>query len=57
LKLYRRLFRYTRPYRAVFALAILGMLLVASTYVIMLQLLRPMINDMGAVDAERGRWL
>ena len=57
MKLYRRLFRYTRPYRAVFAFAILGMLLVASTDVMMLQLVRPMINDMGSVDAERGRWL
>jgi subfamily B ATP-binding cassette protein MsbA len=51
LKLYRRLFRYTRPYRGVFALAIFGMLLVASTDVIMLQLLRPMINDIAHVDA------
>jgi subfamily B ATP-binding cassette protein MsbA len=51
LKLYRRLFRYTRPYRGVFTLAILGMLLVAGTDVMMLQLLRPMINDMANVDA------
>jgi len=57
LKLYRRLFSYTRPYRAVFAFAILGMLLVASTDVMMLQLVRPMINDMGQVNAERGRLL
>ena len=57
MKLYRRLFSYTRPYRAVFAFAILGMLLVASTDVMMLQLVRPMINDMGQVDADRGRWL
>jgi subfamily B ATP-binding cassette protein MsbA len=51
LKLYRRLFRYTRPYRGVFTFAILGMLLVAGTDVMMLQLLRPMINDMTHVDA------
>jgi subfamily B ATP-binding cassette protein MsbA len=57
LKLYRRLFSYTRPYRAVFAFAILGMLLVASTDVMMLQLVRPMINDMGSVDTNRGLWL
>ena len=57
MKLYRRLFSYTRPYRAVFAFAILGMLLVASTDVMMLQLVRPMINDMGQVDADRGRLL
>jgi ATP-binding cassette, subfamily B, bacterial MsbA len=56
-KLYRRLFSYTRPYRAVFGFAIVGMLLVASTDVMMLQLVRPMINDMGQVDADRGRWL
>jgi hypothetical protein len=41
LKLYRRLFRYTRPYRGVFTLAILGMLLVAGTDVMMLQRVRP----------------
>ena len=57
MKLYRRLFAYTRPYRAVFAFAILGMLLVASTDVMMLQLIRPMINDMNQVDADRGRLL
>ncbi|MEO8675534.1 MAG: ABC transporter transmembrane domain-containing protein, partial [Casimicrobiaceae bacterium] len=57
MKLYRRLFSYTRPYRAVFAFAILGMLLVASTDVMMLQLVRPMINDMGSVDTNRGLWL
>ena len=57
MKLYRRLFSYTRPYRAVFAFAILGMLLVASTDVMMLQLIRPMINDMNQVDADRGRLL
>jgi ATP-binding cassette, subfamily B, bacterial MsbA len=56
-KLYRRLFSYTRPYRAVFGFAIVGMLLVASTDVMMLQLVRPMINDMGQVDADRGLWL
>ena len=57
MKLYRRLFSYTRPYRGVFALAIVGMLLVASTDVMMLQLVRPMINDMGKVDVDSGRWL
>jgi subfamily B ATP-binding cassette protein MsbA len=57
LKLYRRLFAYTRPYRAVFGFAILGMLLVASTDVMMLQLVRPMINDMNQVDASGGRLL
>jgi len=57
LKLYRRLFGYTRPYRGVFALAILGMLLVASTDVMMLQLVRPMINDMNSIDAATARWV
>ena len=57
MKLYRRLFSYTRPYRAVFAFAILGMLLVATTDVMMLQIVRPMINDIGAVDANSARWV
>ena len=57
IKLYRRLFAYTRPYRAVFGFAILGMLLVASTDVMMLQLVRPMINDINAIDADRARWV
>ena len=32
--LYRRLLRYVRPYRGVFAVAVVGMLLVASTDVL-----------------------
>jgi subfamily B ATP-binding cassette protein MsbA len=56
-KLYRRLLGYVRPYKAVFGAAILGMLLVASTDVMMLQIIRPLLNNMGAIDAEHTRFL
>jgi subfamily B ATP-binding cassette protein MsbA len=56
-KLYRRLLRYVRPYRAVFAFAVVGMLLVASTDVLMLRIIQPLLNDIGGVDAENGKWL
>jgi subfamily B ATP-binding cassette protein MsbA len=54
---YRRIFRYVRRYKAVFALAILGMILVASTDVMMLQIVQPMLNNIGAVDVSSSRWL
>jgi subfamily B ATP-binding cassette protein MsbA len=57
LKIYRRLFRYIRPYRSVFAFAIVGMLLVASTDVMMLKIIQPMINNIGDVDVESSRWV
>jgi subfamily B ATP-binding cassette protein MsbA len=57
LKLYRRLLRYVRPYRAVFAFAIVGMLLVASTDVMMLQIIQPLLNKVGAMDTEGTKWL
>jgi ABC-type multidrug transport system fused ATPase/permease subunit len=42
-KLYRRLLRYVRPYRGVFAIAIVGMLLSAGTDVLLLQGLTPLL--------------
>jgi subfamily B ATP-binding cassette protein MsbA len=57
LKLYRRLLRYVRPYRALFGMAILGMLLVASTDVMMLRIVQPLLNNIGAADAESTKFL
>jgi len=56
-KLYRRLLRYVRPYRAVFAFAILGMLLVASTDVMMLRIVQPLLNDIASITVESARWV
>jgi len=56
-KLYRRLLRYVRPYRGVLGVAILGMLLVASTDVMMLRVVQPVLNNLGTVDAAETRWL
>ena len=57
MKLYRRLLRYVRPYRAVFAFAILGMLLVASTDVMMLRIVQPLLNDIASITVESARWV
>jgi subfamily B ATP-binding cassette protein MsbA len=56
-KLYRRLLRYVRPYRGVFGVAVLGMLLVASTDVMMLRVVQPVLNNLGTVNAAETRWL
>ncbi len=40
-----------------FAGAIVGMLLVASTDVMMLQIVQPLLNNIGAVDVESTKWL
>jgi len=56
-KLYRRLLRYVRPYKAVFGISIVGMLLVASTDVMMLRIIQPLLNSIGAVDAEGTKYL
>jgi subfamily B ATP-binding cassette protein MsbA len=56
-KLYRRLLRYIRPYRSLFGFAILGMLLVASTDVMMLRIVQPLLNNIGSVDAESTKFL
>ena len=57
MKLYRRLLGYVRPYKGIFAIAIVGMLLVASTDVLMLQIIQPLLNNIGQVDAENTKWL
>jgi len=57
LKLYGRLLRYVRPYKGVFTLAILGMLLVASTDVMMLQIVQPLLNNIGSANAENTKYL
>jgi len=54
---YRRILRYVGPYRAVFGGAIVGMLLVASTDVMMLRIVQPLLNNMGAVDVDSTWWL
>jgi subfamily B ATP-binding cassette protein MsbA len=56
-KLYRRLLRYVRPYKGIFALGIVGMLLVASTDVMMLRIIQPLLNNMGSVDGTSAFWL
>src|SRR4029077_5465661 len=57
LKLYRRLVASLRPYRGVFACAIVGMLLVASTDVMLLRIVQPLLNNVGAIAADSGWWL
>ncbi len=57
MKLYRRLLRYVRPYKAVFGIAIVGMVLVASTDVMMLRIVQPLLNSIGAVDGENTKYL
>ena len=57
MKIYRRLLRYVRPYRGVFALAVVGMLLVASSDVLMLRIIQPLLNNIGQVNAENSKWL
>jgi len=56
-KPYRRLLRYVRPYKAVFGFSIIGMLVVASTDVMMLKIIQPLLNNIGAVDAEQMKFL
>ena len=57
MRIYRRLLRYVRPYRGVFALAVVGMLLVASSDVLMLRIIQPLLNNIGQVNAENSKWL
>ena len=57
LKHYRRILGYVRPYKGVFAVAIVGMLLVASTDVMLLKIVQPLLNNVGAIDAESLWWL
>ena len=46
-----------RPYRAIFALSTVGMLLVASTDVLMLRIVQPMLNEFGTVSTEATLYL
>ena len=57
MNLHRRILRYVRPYRRVFAVAVVGMLLVASTDVMMLRIFQPLLNNIGTVDKELSGWL
>ena len=57
MKLYRRLLRYVRPYKAVFGFCMAGMLVTASTDVLMLRIIQPLLNNIGAVDAEQTKYL
>jgi subfamily B ATP-binding cassette protein MsbA len=57
LNLYRRILRYVRPYRGVLGGAVAGMVLVASTDVMMLRIVQPLLNNIGAVDADATWWL
>jgi subfamily B ATP-binding cassette protein MsbA len=56
-KLYRRLLRYVRPYKGIFGFAVIGMLVVASTDVLMLRIIQPLLNNIGAVDVEKTKYL
>ena len=57
MKLYRRLLRYVRPHRLVFVAAVAGMLLAASTDVILFQIVRPALNNIGAITPAQTAWL
>ncbi len=57
MKLYRRLLRYVRPYKTVFGVAVAGMLLVASTDVMMLRIVQPLLNNISTLDAEQIRYV
>ena len=46
-----------RPYRAIFGLSTLGMLLVASTDVMMLRIVQPILNEFGTVGTEATLYL
>jgi subfamily B ATP-binding cassette protein MsbA len=53
-KLYRRILRYVRPYRAVFSIAIVGMLVVAGTDLLLLQGLTPLLRSLQTPGATPG---
>ncbi len=46
-----------RPYRAIFGLCTVGMLVVASTDVLMLRIVQPMLNEFGTVGTEATLYL
>ncbi len=53
-KLYRRLLRYVRPYRGVFTIAIVGMLIVAGTDLLLLQGLTPLLRSLQTPGSTPG---
>ena len=55
--LYLRLLRYVRPYWQVFAMAVLGMALVAAGDTIMLWLSKPLVNQFVSPDPVWAKWL
>ncbi|MBL8378751.1 MAG: lipid A export permease/ATP-binding protein MsbA [Burkholderiales bacterium] len=58
MRLYRRLLGYVAPYRAVFALGILGMALAALTEPLFPALMKPMLNDgFGAKGGAAIAWI
>jgi len=57
LKVYRRLLKYVRPYKGVFGVAILGMLLAASTDLMMLRIVQPLLNDISNITPEQVQYL
>jgi subfamily B ATP-binding cassette protein MsbA len=57
LKVYRRLLKYVRPYKGVFGFAILGMLLAASTDLMMLRIVQPLLNDITNITPEQLQYL
>ena len=54
MKLYRRLLRYVRPYRGVFTIAIVGMLVVAGTDLLLLQGLTPLLRNLQTPGSTPG---
>jgi subfamily B ATP-binding cassette protein MsbA len=57
LRLYRRLLDYVRPYWWAFALAVVGMVIVAAGDLIMAMLVIPIVNNFQNPDPARTRWL
>src|SRR3982751_5092924 len=57
MKLYRRLLSYVRPYWRVFVIAVFGMVLVASTDVLMLRVVEPLLRTLQTPDQQAATYL
>ena len=57
LSFYRRLLRYIRPYRGVFALALFGMIIVAAGDLMLAWLVIPVVRGFQNPDTVRTAWL
>ncbi|MHB8495346.1 MAG: lipid A export permease/ATP-binding protein MsbA [Casimicrobiaceae bacterium] len=57
LHLYRRLLRYVRPYRWVFGVTVLGMIVVAAGDLLLAYLVIPIVRNFQAQDPARTAWL